>query len=107
LWLSEVGRTSCKVCIAYYGENTPCDTCRPELKDVNVPYFVLYNYCQDQVIMGPSGPVSLDGHFIRQGMEDYQIDKDEHIEFSLAVRRIAGIIYNAQAEEAEKKRKKK
>jgi hypothetical protein len=57
--------------------------------------------------MGPSGPVSLDGHFIRQGMEDYQIDKDEHIEFSLSVRRIAGIIYSAQSEEAEKKRNKK
>jgi len=57
--------------------------------------------------MGYGGPVALDGHFIHQAMEDYQIDKDEHIEFSLAVRKIARVILNAQAEEAEKKRKKK
>lgn len=56
--------------------------------------------------MGPSGPVALNGMFINQAMEDYNIDHDERVEFSLAVRRIANIIFSAQAEEAAEKMKR-
>ena len=90
---------------------TPCDGCRPELKKFNEPYFSLFHYCQDQVIMGYSGPVALDGNFINDAMVDHQIDQDERIEFSLAVRKIARVIFNARAEEAaeeaERQRNKK
>ena len=55
--------------------------------------------------MGPSGPVALKMTSIREGMDDYHIDADERIEFSATVRRIANIIFTAQAEEmAEKMR---
>lgn len=90
---------------------TPCDACRPELKKFNEPYFTLFHYCQDQVIMGQSGPVALEGNFINTAMDDHYIDKDERVEFSLAVRKIGRTIFNARAEEAaeeaEKLRNKK
>jgi hypothetical protein len=112
--LSEVGRTSCEICIQQMGirdMDTPCETCRPELKKFNEPYFALFNYCQDQVIMGYSGPVALDGNFINTAMNDHHIDQDERVEFSLAVRKIGRTIFNARAEEAaeelERERNKK
>ena len=66
----------------------------------NIPFFTLYNYCQGQYIMGPGGPVALCMLAVNQAMDDYQIDKEEKIEFSLKVRRIANVIISAQAEEA-------
>ncbi len=83
----------------------PCHKCKPELKKVNVPFFVLYSYCQDQVITGPGGAVALRMSAIKLGMDDYQIDQDERVEFSLRVRYIANIIISAQYKEAETKRK--
>ena len=57
--------------------------------------------------MGSSGPVALNGIFINQAMDDYQIDQDERILFSSTVRRIANIIFSAWAEDAAKKMKSK
>lgn len=58
--------------------------------------------------MGPGGPISLNMLAINQGMEDYNIDEDEKVDFSLKVRRIANVILSAKAEEAaEKARRKK
>ena len=65
----------------------------------NLPYFELYFYCQDQYIIGPDGPVALNLLAVNQAMEDFNIDKDERIEFSLAVRGIATIIYGEVAQE--------
>lgn len=90
------------------GKETPCGDCRPELKKVNEPYVILYYYCQDQYIMGPQGPVALDMRAINQAMDDYNIDPDERIEFSTVVRRIANIIFSAQAKKhADEMRRKK
>lgn len=108
--MSEVGRTSCKVCIMAYkgsGRDTPCDTCRPELKKVNIPYFTLYYYCQDQYIMGEGGPVGLNMLAINQAMQDYQIDEDEKVEFSLKVRQIAYVVISSRMEEAAQRAKQK
>jgi len=55
--------------------------------------------------MGYGGPVALNGMFINQAMDDYRIDESERIEFSLRVRQIARIIFNAQAKEAAEKLK--
>lgn len=57
--------------------------------------------------MGPSGPVGLNMLAINQGMEDYNVDQDEKIEFSLKTRRIANVIISARAEEADRKSKQK
>jgi hypothetical protein len=48
--------------------------------------------------MGPNGPVGLNMLAIEQGMKDYNIDKDEKIDFSYTVRRIANIIFSLQAD---------
>lgn len=55
--------------------------------------------------MGPSGPVALDMLAIHQGMLDYGVDQDERVEFSFMVRKIASLVFSAQAEEANNKRK--
>jgi len=89
------------------GKGTPCESCRPELKQINVPYFTLYYYCQDQYIMGANGPVALNMLAINQAMQDYHIDDDEKIEFSLKVRKIAYVIISSQMDEAEQKAKHK
>lgn len=70
---------------------------------MNAPYFTLFYYCQDQVILSDFGPYALNGLFINEAMRDFNIDDDERIEFSLAVRKIANLIFNARAEEAERK----
>ena len=56
--------------------------------------------------MGPEGPVALNMLAIDQAMNDYNVDKDERVEFSSTVRSIANMIFAAQIEEANKKRKK-
>ncbi len=103
-----VGRTSCDVCLKAYegsGREPPCDACKPILKEVNVPYFVLYSYCQDQYIMGFNGPVGLNLLAVNQAMIDYKVPDEEKIEFSSTVRRIAGIVISARAEDASSKKK--
>lgn len=67
----------------------------------------MFYYCQDQVILSDGGPYSLNGLFINEAMKDFNVDADERVEFSLAVRNIANIVFNARAEEAERKRKRK
>lgn len=57
--------------------------------------------------MGANGPVALNGLFIHQAMDDYNVDKDERILFSTKVRKIANVIFSAWAEEAEKELKRK
>lgn len=83
----------------------PCASCKPELYECNVPYFILYQYCSDQVIMGPEGPITLDLLAVSQAMKDYKIPKNERVEFSTKVRTIAITIFNLQAREAAEKRK--
>ncbi len=55
--------------------------------------------------MGPSGAVALDMKSVNQGMDDYQVDQDERILFSLKVRKIANIIFELHGKEAERQRK--
>lgn len=98
------------MCIkAYEGSKreTPCVACRPELRAENVPFFILHAYCHDQYIMGSNGPVSLNGSFIHEAMDEYHIDPDERILFSMQVRKIAQVIFSAQAEEQAERLKKK
>ena len=57
--------------------------------------------------MGSNGPVSLNGLFIDSAMRLYKVDEDEQILFSSTVRKIAQIIYSAQAEERAEELKKK
>jgi hypothetical protein len=57
--------------------------------------------------MGPDGPVALQMKSIDKGMDDYHVDQDERIEFSMTVRKIAHIIFSAQAEERVEKMQQK
>ena len=95
--------------MAYGGsdQEPPCKSCRPELEQVNIPYFTLYYYCQDQYIMGEGGPVALNMLAINQAMQDYHVDDDEKIEFSLKVRKIAYVVISSQMEEAQQRAKRK
>jgi len=56
--------------------------------------------------MGFNGPVALNLLAITQAMKDYSIPKEERIDFSLKVRKIAGIVISARADEAEAARKR-
>lgn len=57
--------------------------------------------------MGPGGPVGLNMLAIDQAMNDYFVDQEERIDFSITVRRIANLIISLQAEEAAEKAKQK
>jgi hypothetical protein len=84
----------------------PCGECKPELKEANEPYFVLYSYCGDQLIMGSHGAVGLNMLAVKDAMKDYGIDPEEYIEFSYKVREIAGIVIREQMNELEEKMKR-
>ena len=55
--------------------------------------------------MGPSGPIGLNMLAVNQAMKDYGVAEDEVIDFSMTVRRIAGIIISTQMQEAAEKSK--
>lgn len=74
--------------------------------DVNRPFFVLYNYVSDQWRTGPTGAVALDMLAVNQGMDDYNVDRDERILFSTKVRQIANIIIALRRAEEEQKASK-
>lgn len=53
--------------------------------------------------MGSQGPVALSLLEVDKAMDHYHVDEDERIEFSLAVRKIASIIFAERAQELEDK----
>ncbi|KGO33212.1 hypothetical protein JT06_15870 [Desulfobulbus sp. Tol-SR] len=80
---------NCEMCIELYDgkENAPCQTCRPVTHKFNIPVVTLYLTCQDQMVMGFSGPVGLNDIAIGHAMNTYfEVEKSDRLELSLAVR---------------------
>jgi hypothetical protein len=68
---------------------TPCATCLPAVHEYNVHIVELFNACRDQVIVGFSGPLSIDDINLRGAMRDYfNVDKSQMLKLSLRVRNL-------------------
>ena len=79
----------CELCIELYGgkENAPCQACRPLTHKFNIPVIELYLTCQDQMVMGFSGPVALNDVAVGHAMATYfEVADEDKLGLSLSVR---------------------
>ncbi len=102
--MSEAHRTSCEVCREVYAETgPPCSDCYPGVHKYNAATVKIYGLCSDQLIVGPSGVVGMDGHFINWVMSRLGIAEHEQLDLSVDVRNLGNIIFSEQHKAADKK----